>query len=134
MTHPEHFLRTNKGLILVDDRELAKKFLLEIADVYNKGPKKLSDQEKLFLKSWLRKMFERSNNRDIDGEYRLHWMLTDSLDIYFQLSGLWYLCPKKSFAWLKENDIPAYALFKKALSRDAEKTDIERLIDYLDEM
>ena len=84
--------------------------------ILNDGPKKLSKEEKEFLKGWLR------NEKDTQlayldaGDYRFHWMLKDSLEIYFELKGLWYLGPKKAINWLNENDEIAYNLFRNALA------------------
>ena len=134
MNNPEQFLRVNRGRVLLNDKGSAEKFLSEIEKVFNNGPNKLSKKEKEFLKSWLRKMFLRSNKNDIEGNYRFYWMLKDSLEIYFELKGLWYLGPKKAFSWLKENDKLAYNLFKNALVKDVNKKEVEQLLNYLNEI
>jgi predicted nucleotidyltransferase len=131
MDNPEQFLRVYKGEILLNDWGVAENFLSKIQKIYNNGPKKLSNEEKDFLKSWLRKMYLRSNKNDIEGDYRFHWMLKDSLEIYFELKGLWYLGPKSSFNWLKENDVMVYDFFTNALAKDAKKSNIEELLDYI---
>jgi predicted nucleotidyltransferase len=134
MNNPKQFLRVNRGKILLNDKGFAEKFLSEIENVFNNGPKKLSEEEKKFLKGWLRKMYLRSNKNDIEGNYRYYWMLKDSLEIYFELKGLWYLGPKKAFNWLKENDNLAYNLFKNALAKDVNKKEVEQLLEYLNEI
>jgi predicted nucleotidyltransferase len=131
MKNHEQFLRLHKGEIWLNEKGAAQEFLSKIKDTYDAGPQKLSDEEKDFLKSWLRKMFVRSRKDDIEGNYRFHWMLKDSLEIYFDLKGLWYLGPKLSFTWLRENDGRAYELFRNALSTNALQADIEQLIDYI---
>ncbi|WP_080848055.1 nucleotidyltransferase domain-containing protein [Cytobacillus gottheilii] len=134
MANPEQFLHINSGNILLNKKGFAKKFLLEIDDIFKNGPNQPSNEEKVFLKAWLRKMYLRSNKNDIEGNYRFHWMLKDSLEIYFALNGLWYLGPKKSLIWLRENDEAAYNLFNNALSRNAKENNIEALLDYLNRM
>lgn len=134
MGNPEQFLRVNKGKILLNDKGLADEFLSEIKNIFDNGPKKLSNEEKEFLKGWLRKMYLRSNKNDIEGDYRFHWMLKDSLEIYFELKGLWYLGSKKAISWLSKNDEIAYNLFKNALAKDAKKNNVEQLIEYLNGM
>jgi predicted nucleotidyltransferase len=131
LNNPEEFLRVHKGEIWLDNKNVAKEFLSEIENTYNKGPKKLSNEEKEFLKSWVKKMSLRSKKNDIEGNYRFHWVLKDSLEIYFELKNLWYLGPKLSFKWLKDNDKKAYELFKNALATDATKNDTEQLFNYL---
>jgi predicted nucleotidyltransferase len=134
MNNPEQFLRVNRGKVLLDDKGIAGKFLADIENVFNIGPKKLSVEEKEFLNGWLRKMYLRTNKNDIEGNYRFYWILKDSLEIYFELKGLWYLGPKKAFSWLKKNDNLAYNLFKNALAMDINKKEVERLLEYLNEI
>ena len=134
INNPEEFLRVHRGKVLLNDRGLAEKFLSEIENVYKDGPKKLSEEEKVFLKSWLRKMYLRSNKNDIEGNYRYYWLLKDSLEIYFELKGLWYLGPKKSFSWLKKNDNFAYHLFENAFGKNGNMQEVEQLLDYLNEI
>lgn len=131
LNKPDEFLRINGGKILLDQRNLAKKFLLDIDDIFKKGPKKLSFEEKEFLKGWLSKMLIRTTKNDLEGNYRYHWMLKESLEIYFEFKGLWYLGPKKSFRWLKENDDFAYKLFERVFQKDSSTKDIEDLLTYL---
>ncbi|MGM0807080.1 MAG: hypothetical protein ACQET8_20290 [Bacillota bacterium] len=94
----------------------------------------MTDDEKDFLKSWLKKMQVRSAKNDLEGNYRFHWMLKDSLEIYFELRGEWFLGPKVSFLWLKENDPKAFDLFNRALSTNAKDKSSKELIDYLCEL
>ncbi|MFD1737471.1 nucleotidyltransferase domain-containing protein [Bacillus salitolerans] len=128
---PEQFLRINEGTVLVDTMGLGVQLLTEIQTIYNNGPKKLTQEEKDFLKGWLKKMYVRSIKSDIEGNYRLNWMLKDSLEIYFELKGIWFLGPKKAFKWLKENDSMALHLFEKSLDREADNQDIKKLIEYI---
>ncbi len=44
---------------------------------------------------------------------------------------MWYLGPKKSFAWLKENDTEAYEKFSKALQANARVSSIKELINQI---
>lgn len=134
MDHAETFLRVHKGKVLLDDKGMAESFLSKIETVWNEGPKKLSEEEKDFLKEWLNKMYVRSNKNDLEGNYRFYWMLKDSLEIYFELKGLWYLGPKKSFKWLQENDPLAYSLYKNALEKNADAKEVESLLQYLKEI
>ena len=84
MAEPDQFLRINKGTILLDEKGMARKFLLDIQKIVEKGPEELSSSQKDFLKSWFRKMYRRTQKNDLEGNYRLHWMLKDCLEIYFE--------------------------------------------------
>ncbi|OIK14578.1 hypothetical protein BIV60_11465 [Bacillus sp. MUM 116] len=142
-TNFKRFMFTSFGLLQLSnivlkrirfyfEKGFAQKFLLGIENIFNNGPKKLSNEEKEFLKAWLRKMYLRSNKNE--GNYRFHWMLKDSLEIYSSLNGIWYLGPKKAFSWLRENDEVAYNLFNNALTKETKKNNIEELLEYLNGM
>ena len=131
MKQAEPFLRVHKGEIWINKKGLAEEFLATIQRTFEKGTKPISQDEKNFLKSWLKKMHVRSAKNDLEGNYRFHWMLKDSLEIYFELKSEWFLGPKVSFQWLKENDPKAFDLFSKALSTNADDKSSKELLDYL---
>lgn len=133
MNDPEKFLQIRNGNLLLDQRNSGKFLLERIDEIYNKGPAKTDLLEIAFLKKWLIKMQNRSLKGDIEGDFRYHWLLNDSLEIYFKIINQWYLGPKKSLQWLKTNDPKAYELFSKALNRSAENKDVERLIKHITE-
>lgn len=128
MENSEELLHVRDGKIICDEKGLSEKMLQDIKEVFNKGPKKKNDEEKEFLVSWMNKMLRRAGKGDIEGDFRYHWLLVDSLEIYFNLRDLWYLGPKKSLIWLKENDEITYSLFKEALSIGSSFSKIESLI------
>ncbi|WP_226577473.1 nucleotidyltransferase domain-containing protein [Halobacillus litoralis] len=131
MDNPGRFLKAHQGQIVLDEKGKAALFLSEVHRVFEEGPKKLSGEEKTFLRTWLRKMEVRSQKGDLEGNYRFHWMLKDSLEIYFELNDRWYLGPKKSFEWLKKNDPEAHDLFQRSLQESWEKDHVSRLINYI---
>lgn len=98
------FLHIRGGEILLDNNNKCIDFLNDIDQEFAMGPKQLTVKEKDFLRDWLQKMFRRAKKGDIEGNFRYHWMLTDALEIYFNIKGVWYLGPKKSLQWLYEND------------------------------
>lgn len=134
MKDVEEFLHTRDGEILLDRSGFCEGFLEKITEVYNNGPKLLSDTEKEFLKSWLQKMLNRSQKGDVEGNFRFHWMLTDSLEIYFKIKGLWYLGSKKSIKWLYDNDRDMYLLYEGAFRKHSTQSDIEKLINRIAEL
>jgi predicted nucleotidyltransferase len=131
MNNCTEFLHVRGGKILLDEKNLCTGFLNEIDKQFNNGPKLLPLEEKNFLKGWLQKMFRRAVKGDIEGNFRYHWMLTDALEIYFNIKGIWYLGPKKSLQWLNINDKAAYDLFNNALKINADITAIEELIQFI---
>lgn len=131
MDDANQFLHIRGGEILLDKKKKCVDFLKEIDKVFVKGPKQLTVKEKDFLKDWLRKMVRRAKKGDIEGNFRYHWMLTDALEIYFDIKGVWYLGPKKSLQWLCENDKEAYERFDNALRITADIDAIEELVRYI---
>jgi predicted nucleotidyltransferase len=125
------FLHVRGGKILLDEKNLCTGLLNEIDKLFMNGPKQLTSEEKDFLKNWLHKMLKRSLKGDIEGNFRYHWMLTEALEVYFNIKGRWYLGPKKSLQWLNCNDKEAYHLFNSALKINADITDIEKLIQFI---
>jgi predicted nucleotidyltransferase len=84
----EQYLHIRDGEIIYDQYSIGNNFLNEINQIYIKGPEKLDEKQKLFLNSWLSKMLRRSQKGDPEGNYRFHWMLKDSLEVYFNVKGL----------------------------------------------
>jgi predicted nucleotidyltransferase len=125
------FLHVRGGKILLDERNKCDNFLKEIDKQFKKGPEQLTADKKYFLKNWLAKMLNRAQKEDIEGNFRYHWLLVDSLEIYFNIKGLWYLGPKKSLKWLYENDRDAYNVFDNALKVNADIADVEKLVEFI---
>lgn len=131
MNDAKSLLHISDGKILLDKLNRCSELMGRIKAILAEGPTKVPQDEKEFLKAWLQKMFVRSQKGDSEGNYRLHWMLKDSLEIYFSLIDQWYLGPKKALKWLHENDKEAYELFEAALRPGAGRQDIENLIAYV---
>jgi len=131
MTKQEELLHINGGNILLDEKDLCTTLLANIEELFNEGARKLTLEEINFQKNWLMKMLNRAKKDDIEGNFRYHWMLVDSLEIYFGIKGLWYLGPKKSLYWLKENDRNAYKLFNDALNINSSFERTENLISFI---
>lgn len=131
MSKYDRFLHIKDGEVLLDERNMCSKLLLEIDKKITKGPKLLSTDEINFNKAWLLKMLNRTRKDDIEGNYRYHWLLTDSLEIYFNIRGIWYFGPKKSLKWLYDNDRDAYYLFQDALSINGSFTKVNKLIEHI---
>ena len=52
---------------------------------------------------------------DPERYYRWHWLLFDSLEIYFDVKGLHYYGPKKALRHLEQTDREAFRIYAKAL-------------------
>ncbi|PEB51450.1 DNA polymerase III subunit beta [Bacillus pseudomycoides] len=127
----EGFLRIRGGKVLLDKKGLCKGFLHKINELFQQGPKQLTLEEKHFLQSWIQKMHRRAQKGDVEGNYRYHWLLVDSLSIYFSLKDIWYLGPKQSLKWLYENEREVYVLFDRVLGPNAETENINQLVEHI---
>jgi len=100
---------------IIKDAQNAASQLIEKVNGYILTNKAKPAGEKENLKAWMLKMLRRAEQNDIEGSYRYHWALTDSLEIYFILRDTYYFGPKKGINYLRKNDSIAHELFEKAL-------------------
>ncbi|CAM4481465.1 nucleotidyltransferase domain-containing protein [Paenibacillus tarimensis] len=131
MANTADFLRIKDGEALIDQRGLGRGLLAAVQERFAAGPERVDREELIFLCDWLLKMVKRSLKGDAEGNYRYHWLLTDSLEIYGKASNQWYMGPKQTLKWLERHDKAAYDLFCNALRRDAADSDIYRLIKHV---
>lgn len=118
------------GKIILDEKNMCNK-LLEDIDKYLKTEEKLSDEEINFQKSWLLKMINRVKRNDIEGNFRYHLLLTEGLEIYFNIKGIRYMGPKKSLNFLMENDKIAFNYFNEALKINSGLEEAKRLVKFI---
>lgn len=130
--NPDNYLiRIKDGIILCQKENLGGVLLEKIHAMFNAGLAPIPEWEKHEINNWIMKMFQRAKQNDIEGNFRRHWLLHDLLECYFKLRDLWYLGPKESFRWLKDNALSIYTLFDNALKKDAEYKEIELLINHV---
>ncbi|WP_281816867.1 nucleotidyltransferase domain-containing protein [Vallitalea longa] len=134
LNHPEDYLHILNNKILFDSKDMAKDFIGKIDKIYKNGPEKLDENKKQFHRDWLKKMYNRSKKGDIEGIYRHHWMMKDSLEIYFELKGKWFLGVKNSLKWMQENDKTGYDLFKEAIVSEPGSEKCRKIIEYITEI
>jgi predicted nucleotidyltransferase len=129
---PDEFLiRIRNGRVLKQKDSVGDVLLTQVQEIYDNGPQKTPAWEKQEIRIWLPKMLARAERDDIEGNFRRHWLLQESLSSYFRLHDLWYLGPKESFAWLKYNDPKVYTAFNSALKVDADTSIIRMLVDLI---
>lgn len=130
MRKPEELSHIDGGKVILDKRNLCDELLKGISGVIS-NKKKLSTEEIAFYKEWLLKMLNRASKNDIEGNFRYHWLLVDSVEIYFLVKGLTYLGPKKSLLYLRNNDKVAYEYFAEALKINCEVEKVEELVKFI---
>jgi len=83
--------------------------------------------------AWCRKMCLRAGRGDAEGWYRLHWLLTDSLSVFCDVTGRRYLGPKKSLAWMEREHPEAFDLYRRALTQQ-DREALDAWVGYLERM
>jgi hypothetical protein len=127
----DELLRLADGYCLYDSAGKGAAFLQELQQRISQGTKQLSTAEIEHTKQWVKKMFDRAQNSDIESLYRRYWLAINLLQIYFDLRGQWYFGPKKSLSWLQENDSVAYRLFSQVYSHGINLNDLSELVKYV---
>lgn len=127
----DELLRVADGYCLHDSEGHGEVFLKELQQRIEQGPKPLSASEVQHTKQWVYKMLERSKSLDVESSYRRYWLAVDLLQIYFDLRRQWYFGPKKSLAWLRENDSTGYQLFSQVYTPSIKFEDLDRLSEYV---
>lgn len=82
---------------------------------------------------WCKKMLERTKRNDVEGAYRYHWLLVDSLQIFFSIINQYYFGPKKSLNFLQEEYPTAYELYSNALTTPLSYETLEPWITYMED-
>lgn len=130
--NPEDFVMIFDGNIIMDNDGIALK-LKEKVNQYITNYPKIDNEEAKHLIVWCKKMLERAKREDTEGYYRWHWLLVDTLKIYFDCIGSYYFGPKKSLEILKKKDIRGYMLYQKAVTSFDMKSLIQ-WIEYLEKI
>jgi len=117
----EDFIQVWDGLIVLDSSGLLAA-LKERANVYIQQYAPKSRQENEHNVAWCQKMLSRTQRADTEGFYRLHWLLKDSLEIYFDVRGQYFFGPKKALRQMEETDPEAARLYDLALRNPSLET------------
>ncbi len=111
---PMDFVQVFDGKILVDQNGLAAALQARVRDAIDNRPRKTPEELRQEL-DWCRKMLLRTARGDAEGDYRCHWLLCDSLEIYFDVTGRPYFGPKKALRTMEKEDPAAFRLYARAL-------------------
>ena len=128
-TPPEpDWLRIHDGRVLFQRDHEGDALLAAMRDRFDAGPPPLDPAEAHTIRLWLEKMLSRAEKRDVEGDYRRHWLLKDALEIHFTLRGRWYLGPKRSLSALRSEDPEHHAAFVRALAPGAGLDAVQDLV------
>ena len=128
----EEFVQVWDGKIVLDEHGIAGQLKAKVLDYIEHLPKKTVTEVAQEVE-WCEKMLLRTMREDVEGYYRWHWVLCDSLEIYFDIKGLHYYEPKKMLRLMEKSDAEAFGLYAKAL-REFDRESLSAWIDYLKSM
>lgn len=129
---PEEFVQVWDGKIMLDQHGIAGRLKQKVLDYIEHMPKKTATEVAQEVE-WCEKMLLRTMREDVEGYYRWHWVLCDSLEIYFDIKGLHYYGPKKTLRLMEKSDAEAFGLYAKAL-REFDRESLSAWIAYLKSM
>ena len=95
------FVQIFDGKIIVDSNERGKALQMKVISHIQNRPQK-SKAEIDASVGWCSKMFERVKRNDVEGMFRWHWVLIDSLEIFCDLMQHPYFGPKKTLKWMEK--------------------------------
>ena len=126
---PEKFVQVWDGKIILDTEGIAARVQKRVLDYIAHIPQKTEEEIQQEV-SWCEKMLSRTIREDAEGYYRWHWVLFDSLEIYFDVKGLYYDGPKKALHFLEQTDPESFQIYTKAL-REFKRDCLEEWISHL---
>ncbi len=115
------FIQLYDGHVLRDTKGFAAAFINRIRACIDSQPMK-TDEEISHQIEWCEKMLHRTQRGDAEGYFRWHWLLVDSLEIYFDACKRRYFGPKKALRTLQAEDPAAAELYEAALRQFSEET------------
>ncbi len=126
---PEAFIQIYDGKIIMDSRGTARELKECVRNYVAQRPRK-TEAELQQERDWCSKMRLRTTRGDAEGNYRWHWLLTESLEIYFDLMGKYYFGPKKSLKVMEQTDPDGFRLYAAALREYAPEA-LNAWVDHL---
>ena len=111
---PKEFIQIFDGNIILDKTGTAGRLKKRVLDYIESRPQKTDEEVRQEL-GWCEKMLSRTMRGDSEGYYRWHWVLSDSLEIYSDVKGLYYFGPKKALRYMAQADPEAYRIYSRAL-------------------
>ena len=127
--NPEEFVQVWDGKIVLDKNGIADRLQKRVLEYIERISKKTANEIQQEI-SWCEKMASRTTREDTEGFYRWHWVLIDSLEIYFDAKGLYYCGPKKALRFMEQTDMEAFQIYSRAL-KELRREYLSEWISYL---
>ena len=123
------WIRITGGQILFQTDGYGDRVLDEVKRLFDEGPERVPVAELRVRKAWAQKMLERAAKQDIEGNYRMHWLLFVLLEDYFAVRDRWYLGPKKSLRLINDESEAEFRTFETAFAPGASIAEVQCAID-----
>lgn len=111
---PDDFIQIFDGKIILDKNGIATNMQQRVLEYLSKIPLKTEEEIKQEI-DWCEKMLNRTVRGDSEGYYRWHWLLIDSLEIYYDIKQLRYYGPKKALRSMAQSDAESFNVYSLAL-------------------
>ncbi len=111
---PDVFLPVYDAQIVQDDG-IGVRLQTRVRD-YVHAHERIDDEEKAFIRAWIRKAVKRAEKDDDEGNFRAVAFLWESLTDYCFLRDRFYFGSKQTIADLKRLDPDGYDLFHRAIT------------------
>lgn len=121
-------LYMNGAKVLYEQGGFGTDFLKKLKVATKKKYKPLTAEEIKVRQVWLNKMYDRTAQGDIEGNYRRSWLHEALLYEYFGIRKKRYWGSKKSFEWLIKNDPATYRLFERVLKNPLNMALLKKLV------
>lgn len=106
------FLKVKDGNLIYDIDNTGEEIMKLCEEVYNEGPEKLSNKEKIFmlneLKSDILRIREKNNFDDFEYDFLINLYLIKAIKLYFITNDKWLPKDKKLLKSLKKEDCTFY--------------------------
>lgn len=126
---PEDFEQLYHAVPVLDETGLGARIIAEVRRWFDTRPP-MTPEVKAQQLAWCRKMLRRAAKGDPEGLYRLHWLLTESLRIWCEVTDRNFFGSKKTLRLMREVSPEAFDAYTKALA-DPTPTLTERWIGML---
>lgn len=124
---PDQLLHLKDGVVLTERDNSGTELLQKIREALSAPVKPMLAWDREHRVTWIEKMLARAAVGDVEGNFRLHWLLFDLLETWFNFSGLRYLGAKQGLKHLEKNEPNAFNLFEAALKPGAGFEAVEKL-------
>lgn len=129
---PADFVQIADGNILLDHFGAGGRLQASVQRYLDSIPGKTTEEIQGEI-DWCKKMLGRTFRGDAEGFYRWHWLLADSLEIYFDVKHQRYCGPKKALRWLEQNDVEGFNIYVRALKEFSQPSLME-WVAYLEQV